>query len=248
MKFCYYLVSIGEPNLGEKLEILVSNLNYIYNDIKTPFDVIINCYETNRYITNFIKNEITDSNCIDNVYIHSKKGVLSELFLTNVYNDKIDNYDYIFFIFDDVKIINIDINEMIRIKNKLSISFFSPKIINATHPWMYSYDNITIHNCIETYLYLFSPADFKKFLSINTIENKWMWGVDLVLGFFNIKSGIINNYTAEHVFAAKDNAIEKGKKIKLMDEYIQSKTPFKSMNEILNIYKPALYRINIDDV
>ena len=248
MKFCYYLVCIGEPNLGEKLEILVSNLNYIYNDIKTPFDIIINCYETNRNITNFIKNEINDLNFIDNVYIYSKKGVLSELFLTNIHNDKIDNYDYIFFILDDVKIINIDINEMIRIKNKLSISFFSPKIINATHNWMYELDNIIIHNCIEIYLFLFSPADFKKFLSINTIENKWMWGVDLLLGFFNIKSGIINTYTAEHVFGAKDNDIEKGNKIKLMDEYIQSKTPFKSMNEILNIYKPALYRINIDDV
>ena len=103
---------------------LVSNLNYIYNDIKTPFDIIINCYETNRYITNFIKNEINDLNCIDNVYIHSKKGVLSELFLTNIYNDKIDDYDYIFFIFDDVKIINIDINEMIRIKNKTKYFIF----------------------------------------------------------------------------------------------------------------------------
>lgn len=248
MKFCYYLVCIGEPNLGEKLEILVSNLNYIYNDIKTPFDIIINCYETNRNITNFIKNEINDLNFIDNVYIYSKKGVLSELFLTNIHNDKIDNYDYIFFILDDVKIINIDINEMIRIKNKLSISFFSPKIINATHNWMYELDNIIIHNCIEIYLFLFSPADFKKFLSINTIENKWMWGVDLLLGFFNIKSGIINTYTAEHVFGAKDNDIEKGNKIKLMDEYIQSKSPFNSMGQILNIYKPALYRININDV
>jgi len=248
MKFCYYIVCIGEPNLGEKLEILISNLTYIYNNIKSSFDIIINCYETNRNINNFIKNEISDLNFIDNVYIHSKKGVLSELFLTNIHNDKIDNYDYIFFILDDVRIVNIDINEMIRIKNKLEISFFSPKIINATHPWMYSYDNITIHNFIETYLYLFSPSDFKKFLSINTIENKWMWGVDLLLGFFNIKSGIINTYTAEHVFGAKDNPTEKADKIRLMDEYIQSKTPFKSMAEILKIYKPAIYRIGINDV
>jgi hypothetical protein len=113
---------------------------------------------------------------------------------------------------------------------------------------MYSYDNITIHNCIETYLYLFSPSDFKKFLSINTIENKWMWGVDLLLGFFNIKSGIINTYTAEHVFGAKDNPTEKADKISLMNEYIQTKTPFKSMGEILKIYKPAIYRIDINDV
>ena len=58
---------------------------------------------------------------IDNVYIHNKKGVLTELFLTNPYNDLLQNYDYIIFILDDIKIINVDIHKMIKIKKKYNM-------------------------------------------------------------------------------------------------------------------------------
>lgn len=249
MKFCYYLASIGNPNLDTKLTILIDNLNYIYNDINNSFDIIVNCYETDKNIINCIKNQINNLNFINNMYFYSKKGVLSELFLTNHFNDKINNYDYLFFILDDVKIININIKDMIRIKNKLNISIFSPKIIKATHPWMYAYDNITINNFVEIYLLLLTPSDFNKYLKINTIENKWLWGIDLLFGYYNIKAGIINNYIAEHAIPSIYTTEEqKQEPINLMVEYFKINTPFNNMNEILQIYKPAIYSLNINNL
>ena len=77
MKFCYYLASIGNPNLDTKLTILIDNLNYIYNDINNSFDIIVNCYETDKNIINCIKNQINNLNFINNMYFYSKKGLLS---------------------------------------------------------------------------------------------------------------------------------------------------------------------------
>ena len=38
--------------------------------------------------------------------------------------------------------------------------------------------------------YLMKHKDFLRFISIHTIENKWMWGADFLFGFFNIKAGV----------------------------------------------------------
>ena len=102
---------------------------------------------------------------ITDCYLYVKHGVLTELFLTNEYNKIISNYDYIMFILDDVKIIDINLNEMIRVKDELNISVLSPRIINSTHSFMNKYNGITINNCLEVYLLLLTPSDFEQFLS-----------------------------------------------------------------------------------
>jgi hypothetical protein len=63
---------------------------------------------------------------------------------------------------------------MIQIKNKYNIEIFSPKVINSS--W-----NLTFHNFLEIYFLLLSPKDFHKFFSLHTIENKWTWGIFIVV-------------------------------------------------------------------
>ena len=46
MKFMYYLV-YRKSKLDVKLDILINNLNKIYNDLNINFDIIINCYNEN---------------------------------------------------------------------------------------------------------------------------------------------------------------------------------------------------------
>ena len=179
---------------------------------------------------------------INNLYIYKKKGVLSELFLTNPNNDCISNYDYILFILDDVKILNIDIQKMIEIKKKYNIEILSTKILKSSHKFMNSYENLTINNFLEVYLLLLTPEDFKKFCSIQTIKNKWMWGVDFLFGYYKIKAGVLNNCVAEHVLPSNSN---KGEAKTLMNEYLNTFTEYKCLQDIKNNYNEIVENINI---
>ena len=59
-------------------------------------------------------------------------------------------------------------------------------------------DNLTNNNFLEVYFLLLKPKNFYKFLSLYTIENKWMWGVDHMFGHYGIKTGTINKYSVLH--------------------------------------------------
>ena len=235
MKFLYYLACIGDPNLDLKLKLLSHNLTYLHKNINTNFDVMINSYETSNDKNNKIKNTVQNFNFIDEMFFFNKKGVLTEVFLTNTYNINVDNYDYICFVFDDIKIENIDIYDMIQIKLKYNIEIFSPKVINSTWNFMNMYNGLTFNNFLEIYFLLLSPNDLHKFFSLHTIENKWTWGVDFLFGYLNINSGVINKYSVKHMIPSKSN---KGEGHKLMMNYLKEKTPFKSLNEIRSKYKP----------
>jgi hypothetical protein len=237
MKFLYYVACIGNPDLELKTNILVDNLKYIFNNNKYHFDVIINCYETDVSIYTKLRDTIIMLPFIADCYLYVKRGVLTELFLTNEYNKIISNYDYIMFILDDVKIIDINLNEMIRIKTDLNISVLSPRIINSTHSFMNKYNGITINNCLEVFLLLLTPSDFDQFISIYTLENKWMWGCDFLFGYNNIRAGVLNRFSAQHILASKS---DKGEANQLMRSYLAKKTPFKDLNDILQKYSPVI--------
>ena len=181
MKLLYYLPAFGGPNLYYKMRILHYNIHYIFNQTKQPFDIIINLYEVDPKILTGLRDFLNKQNCITNVYITAKKGVLTELFLTNPHNTKIDNYDYILFILDDVKLHQLNIDNMIKIKEKFKIEILSPKIINSSHLYMNSgKDTLTINSSLEVYCLLMTPKDMMRFFSIHTVQNKWMWGVDFL--------------------------------------------------------------------
>lgn len=231
MNILYYLPAIGNNNIDKKHEILLHNLNYIYNNIQKKFSISINFYT----VSEEIKDSIKSLHFIENIYIYEKSGVLSELFLTNPHNEYIHLYDYILFVLDDVKIINMDIQRMIDIKNKYSIEIFSPKILNSTHSFMNSNNKLTINNFLEIYLLLLTPADFIKYCSINTIENKWLWAVDFLFGYYNIKSCVINDFVAQHMLPSNSNHSEAAH---CGNEYLKKHTKYNNFNDIRRDYEP----------
>lgn len=208
MKFLYYLSCIGNPNFNIKKDILYHNLIYIFlHNLKCNFDIIINLYEVDDIYYKELENMIDSLKFIDNKYIYVKKGILSEVFLTNPYNKNINNYDYILYIFDDVKLINFNLNDMIDIKKRFNLELISPKITNSTHKnWNSLSGNIlSINNFLEIYCFLMTPKNVEKFFSLHSIENKWCWGIDLMFGYFNIKVGTYYKYVANHCLPSKCN-------------------------------------------
>lgn len=235
MKLLYYIPSIGGPNLDKKFEYLEYNLNHIHNNIGNNFDIISNNYSDFDKINNFIGR----FSFISNYYNLDKEGILTELWLNNPYNYLIRNYDYVIFVLDDVKIIDLDIEKLIQIKDKYSFNILSPRVINSTHSFMYRYSCLTINNSLEVYFLLMCPDDFYKYASMNTIENKWMWGVDFLFGFFNLKVGVYNKYNVKHMLKSNSNQTEARK---LCDNYINSHG-FKTLGHVLRTYPHIKDRI-----
>jgi hypothetical protein len=134
-----------------------------------------------------------------------------------------------------VKIVNLDIPEMIKIKNEHGIDILSPKITNGTHEFMRSFgdNSLTFNNFMEVYFLLMSPAGFEKFCSTHTIENKWMWGADFLFGYYKITAAVIYKYCANHELPSKSNNWEANR---LAVEYLNTKTRFTSFGEICREY------------
>jgi hypothetical protein len=236
MKFLYYLPAFGSPNFELKLSFLKNNLEYIYNNIEESFDIILNNYDVEKeeYIYNFLNK----FHFLENKHIFSKKGHLPELWLNSIYNYKITNYDYIMLVLDDVCEFNINIKDMIKIKNKYNFEILSPKIYNSSYEWMKNNNDITVNNFLEIYCFLLTPVDFYKFILLNTIENKYIWGVDHIFGHLNIKVGMYNKYTVKHMISSTNTDITH-EKFDLCYKYLQ-KYGFKDLNDIRQKYNPII--------
>lgn len=205
MKFVYYLACIGNPSIENKINILNKNLFYIHNNIKCDFDIIINLYDP--YCYQVLDNLLSSLSFIKNVHFHTKRGILTEVFLTNPHNDILKQYQYILFILDDILISKLDINYMIKLKKKYDLEIISPKIINSTHKKWYDLSGniLTKNNFLEVYCLLMSPFDIEKFFSMHSIDNKWMWGADILFGYFKVKAGIYYNNVAIHALPSDSN-------------------------------------------
>lgn len=238
-KFLYYLSAIGENMLNDKLSILKENLLYIHKNINMDFDIILNCYDDD--ITK-IQNMIHSFHFLNKIMIHKKKGRLVELWESNPYHGMISKYDYILYIMDDVLINNLDMKEFIDIKKKHKISFLSPKIMGGTWEYMRNRDNVLgFSNRIEIFCLLFDKDDFIKFMDINDIENPHTWGVDLLLGYFNIKSAICYKFMATHMLPSNTDG---GKACSEMNNYLM-KHGFANAGQVYDSFTDVYLTIEI---
>ena len=233
MKFIYYLASIGNPNFDIKLKILFKNLYYIYNHIRCKFSIIINCYSNiNMY------DHLKKLFFLEKIYTYNKSGVLTELWLTNPHNSKLQYYDYILFMLDDVLIKDLNINKLIYIKNKYNLDIISPKVKNAGYRWMYSYNYLTINNALEVFCLLLTPKDFELYASKNSIDNKWMFGVDMLFGYFGMNVGVYHKNEVIHMLESNS---DRKTAFELGDRYVQ-KLGFDSLMQVKNnMTKPVKY-------
>ena len=237
MKLLYYCACIGAPEIERKQDILVHNLNYLHNQLGNTIDVVLNCYDNNEPL---LVDKTKGLGSVGNVFSYQKKGVLTELFLTNPHNDKFANYDAIIFNLDDVKIINMNISHMMEVKKKYNIAALSPKITGSTHPWMHSHNHLTMTNALEVYFLLLTPDDIVKFFSMHTIENRWMWGADFMFGYHKVSAGVIGKYVADHVLPSRSDKDEAGSQ---GDKYLRNHG-FRNLDHVKKSYQPIQKHIH----
>lgn len=212
MKLTYYLAAIGNPDYNIKLSILKHNLLYLKNQ-GVKVDIIVNCYDKSFQSTHL------DRKMYNKLYIHYKKGVLTELWHSNPYHGKLN--DIILFILDDVRLFNFNVKNNLLVKNKYKIDLYSPKIVKATHRFMQiDFPGLVTTNRVEVYCLLLNKTDFFRYLKENPVYNKWLWGVDLIMGYLGFNPGINYTSSAIHVLPSKANRKEA---YQLMIRYLKEK-------------------------
>ena len=242
MKLLYYLAAIGPHHYDKKIELFFKNIEHIVNDEISTIDVMINMYEDNQ---GFI-DSIHMCKRIDNVYIHKRKGVLAELWKTNPYHSVVKNYDIIFFILDDIELINVNIKKMLEIKKEHGLDIISPRVQRATHKLLMDSfkkdEYLLLVNMVEIYMMLITPDVFYRFMEINDVENKWIWGLDMLLGHFGFQCGIYGDACVSHYFPNKTNNREAYQD---MMRYIK-KHGYNDIQQITWKYPRIKYRLKRD--
>ena len=99
-------------------------------------------------------------------------------------------------------------------------------------------NGITVNNFLEFFCFLLTPIDFYKFILLNTIENKYTWGVDHIFGPLNIKVGMCNKYSMNHMISST-NTNATPEKFDLCYKYLQ-KYGFKNLDDIRQKYNPII--------
>ena len=112
----------------------------------------------------------------------------------------------------------------------LLLVFFTSSLLSESM----QYKNYDFNSTKREYL-VYEPENFYKFLSLNTIENKWMWGLDFLFGYNEIKVGIYFDSIVEHMLPSKSNRIEA---LRLCNNFIKKKTKFNNINDLKKRYKP----------
>ena len=200
----YYLAAIGEPNIDVKVDILKHNLCCVYYNMQYSFDIMINFYDD---ASDNLECMLRSLSFLKSIIIHKKKGRLVELWKSNPYHCLIDKYDYILYILDDVMITKWNMHEMIHIKTKHKIEFLSPRVNGGTWDYMRNQNSniLAFANKVELFCLILNSKDFHKFMNIHDVENKHTWGVDILLGHFDIRSAIYYKFVVTHMLPSTTN-------------------------------------------
>ncbi len=245
MKLLYYLAAIGGPRIDDKLKILTRNLLYINQTLQQNFSIVINCYNHAEEISKFIKQ----FTFLDAIMFHYRpNSVLTELWFTNPYINAINTFDEILFILDDVSISRLNIPKLINIRKEHHLDIISPAVIGATHEYMYSQsaNSLAFTNHLEIYCMVITPEVFKKYLSLNSFENKWIWGVDVLFGHFGVKTAVYYGMNVFHLIPSTGNGGHgRGHEAQSMMEAYLQKHGFQSFDQVHRIYPPIRHVITV---
>ena len=247
MKLLYYLAAIGPHHYDKKIEIFFKNIEHIFHEMSdeiSSIDVMINMYEDNQ---SFI-DSLHSFERIDKIYIHKKKGVLAELWKTNPHHNVVENYDMVFFILDDIEVEDLHMKSMLEIKEKHKLDIISPRVRKATHRWLMDSfqkdEYLLLVNMVEIYMMLITPDVFYRFMEVHDVENKWIWGVDMLLGHFGFQCGIYKDACVLHYFPNRGNNREAYNGMML---YIK-KHGYDNTKHIIQKYPRIKSRLKLDKI
>lgn len=205
-KILLYICGFGPPHTKTKLKILRRNLQVISSQLNTSPDIVVNCYSYKcaRDMRVFF-SEYVGHKLFTNIWIHVVEGgVLAEMWLCNPYNYISVNYDQIIMILDDVLITHLQLNRFEKCKKTFNLDIISAKVINSSYRKLMQEfqrgESEKIDCPAEMFLYMMNADAFKRYISIQNVQNRWIWGIDFLLLHIGFKVGISKECTCKHLY------------------------------------------------
>ena len=208
--FGIFLTGFGMPNLEIKKEILLKNLE-IFKKWKDIYIMDLYIYIYNPKLSDCLK-DILFKEYISNVEIIVKPGIVGEFIYQNV-SLLYKKYDYTILCLDDIQLPdNFDLDKMLHVYNIEKLDILGlPLTLDSPHNHKFMLQNIDIlrkgytfrlTNFVELFFYFISTKNFPKYLQFFTNKTQWCWGLDIAIGCYGLKLGILECYPIKHYFKA----------------------------------------------
>jgi hypothetical protein len=207
-KIGLFLIGFGMPNIEIKLEILVRNLE-ILKKWKDIYTLDLHIYMYNPEFAGVL-GDINFIDYVSSINIVCKPGIVGEFIyndVSKIYND----YDYNVLFLDDIQFHkDFDIEKILKVYNLEVLDILSlPLTINSPHNHAFMLQQLDMiksgytyreTNFAELFFYFISSRNFHKYLRLITKNTRWCWGIDLALGEYGFKIGILEIYPIIHYF------------------------------------------------
>jgi hypothetical protein len=204
--FGVFITGFGMPNIEIKLQILQKNLQ-ILAKWKDKYEISLYIY---MYSVQFdgIFDDIDFSKYISKAEIILKPGIVGE-FIYNDVSTVYNQYEYVILFLDDIELQDsFDLDKLLMVYNLEQLDILGlPLTIDSPCNYKFMLQQLDIFNYRETnfvefFFYFISSKNFPKYLRFYSADIRWCWGIDLALGNYNMKLGILDLCPIKHYFKA----------------------------------------------
>jgi hypothetical protein len=194
------ITGFGPPHWNHKLEILETNLEKITKHPWTDINIKVCQYASPRDY--HIPESLIEKYKLDVIY---EPGIVGDFIRKHANPVNIINYDYLLLLLDDIELIDIDFNKLIKYQKEFNLDILSP-CLTVDSKFQYPYllhepvnYQLKLTNVCEYFCMFFKTSLFDKYYNYIYEDNPWMWGLDLVLGkHLGLKIGIVNSMQMKH--------------------------------------------------
>jgi hypothetical protein len=197
MSLYVLITGFGPPHWEHKLTLLENNLKTITAHPWTKCTIEIAQYASPRDYK--IPTHLLDTY---HATVHYAPGIVGEFIKRHAYQPE---YDYILLLLDDVELINIDFPTALRYLKDFHLDVISPSLTSDSkyqYPYMQTEKinfDLKLTNVCEYFCMLFTIHGFLPYYNAITLDNPWMWGLDLILGkHLYMTVGIANHMHMKH--------------------------------------------------
>ena len=247
----YFLAALGPPNLPLKRNILQKNLTMLraQPDVAT-LDVVLNTYGQMDQLS-WLEADVRAAAPGCRIYrYHKDKAVLVQLWQKDnphmaTLRAASNRYDHVVFVLDDVRIDKLDAAHFARTYRQMDLDIMSPVVHGSTHSFgVFDFNEQTDHqnkagpmvqptNVCEFFLYFCSHKAFFRLIDRYDCENPWMWGYDLLLGFWKFRTAVVSSGQVTHLL--QDSSRHNNRKSQCMTKFLL-KNGFSSTNSLIKLF------------
>jgi len=173
-KIAVIIIAFGEPYVDFKLDVLRNNIEKL-RSMNFKMDIEVNLYSEDPEV----EQKIWD---IDpKIKINKSPGHLLQLLFK--FNDpkKYEKYDYVILTMDDLEILNVDVNKLIKQQKKYHLDLISPRVLNSHMTMVKHLRGLMASNHVEFFFYFMTPNAYDMYFSYFDKSHITMWGYDLLV-------------------------------------------------------------------